>query len=61
MATNLTEQDEDPGVGRKMDGELLAMGRMLRMLEDLDDLAAARVVTWLASRFNSDPLRTLKA
>lgn len=61
MATQTELADQDEGTGRRMDQELLTMGRMLRMLEDLDDPAAARVVTWLAARFNSDPLRTLKA
>ena len=51
-AAAIKEQDaeEQPG-SRRLDPELRTMGAMLRMLDDLDDKARARVVTYLSSRY----------
>ena len=43
----LDKQDQ----GRRMDPELLVMGRMLRLLEELDEPAKGRVVRYLYDRW----------
>lgn len=48
------ESGEEQASGRKMDPELKIMGSMLRQLEELDEPAKARVVTWLSSRYKSE-------
>ncbi len=47
-----TIENEEQG-SRRMDLELRTIGAMLRMLDDMDDSARARVVTYLSSRFQS--------
>ena len=54
MAKELTEAPVEPveeETGRKQDPELLSLGRMLRMLADLDDDARGRCVAYLTSRY----------
>ncbi len=47
-----TEAAEESG--RKMDPELRAMGQILRLLTDLGDDAAERVVAYLSARWASE-------
>lgn len=44
-------EPEEPTGSRRLDPELRTMGAMLRMLDDLDDKARARVVLYLSSRY----------
>jgi hypothetical protein len=46
---DLVDDGEDRG--RRMDPELLAMQRLLRIVEDLPASAQARVVAYLTSRY----------
>ena len=51
-----TEQSEDEPMtrgDRKQDPELLTIGRILRMLDELEDRSRARVVVYLSSRYAS--------
>ncbi len=36
---------------RRMDGEILVLGRILRVLEDLPEKARRRVIAYLSARF----------
>lgn len=48
-----TDGDQDSNPSRKWDAELLCMGKMIRLLDELDEEAKPRVVAWLNSRFQS--------
>lgn len=50
------DAEEEASTGsRRLDPELRTMGAMLRMLDDLDDKARARVVSYLSSRYQEKP------
>lgn len=48
---NDVEPDEDATDTRRMDGELRTLGQILRLLNDMEPPARARVVAYLSSRF----------
>lgn len=62
MATepNDTAAEEETG-SRKMDGELRVIGQMLRLLDDLDNRARARVVYYLSCRYQDGAANWLAA
>lgn len=43
---------DDEGPARRTDPELLVIGRMLRLLDDLDEPAKGRVVRYLHERYS---------
>jgi len=45
------EPEEDAGSDRSMDKEVRLMGRLVRMLNEVEGPARKRVVAWLAARF----------
>ncbi len=51
------EVQDEPEVAdsRRMDPEILTISRIIRMLDDLDTDARARVVTYLSSRYKEQP------
>jgi hypothetical protein len=51
----LREEANEEAGSRRADPELLAMGRMLRLLDELDDHAKCRVVAWLSDRYRFAP------
>lgn len=46
------DEDDEPGRGRSRDPELLAIERMLRMLDKLEPEARPDVVEYMTRRFN---------
>ena len=46
------EAAEEATSGRRMDPELKVLGAMIRLLDELDEPARGRAVTWLASRYS---------
>lgn len=50
--------DEDAG-SRKQDEELLVIGRVMRLPDDLDPPARARVMMYLGSRYGEQEIRRL--
>lgn len=51
--TELLESDEtEATTNRKMDAELRTMGAILRLLDEMNDQARARVIDYLSKRFN---------
>ncbi len=47
-------EDAEEGRGRKADVELLTMGRIIRLLEELDRPAQERVMCYLWDRYRAD-------
>ncbi len=48
-------EDAEEGRGRKADVELLTMGRIIRLLEELDETARCRVMSYLSARYKEQP------
>ena len=44
-------EDADEKIGRRMDPELLALSRIIRILEELDAKARERSMAYLSSRY----------
>ena len=47
-------EDAEDTRGRRMDPELLALSRLVRMLEELNPRAAARVMNYLEDRYRKE-------
>ena len=45
------EEPPDEGGTRAMDPEIRVMGKLVRILDEIDEPARRRVVAWLADRF----------
>ncbi len=57
---DLIPDEEESGARRRLDPELRVLSAMLRMLDELgDDEAKARVINYLAARFDSQLRRPL--
>lgn len=52
------EPEEDVGSDRSMDKEVRLMGRLVRMLNEVEEPARNRVVAWLSARYFDQYKRT---
>ena len=47
----IEEAENESGTGRSMDAEIKVMGKIIRILDDLDEPAKTRIMAYLAARY----------